>query len=92
MARPIYKVIESDRSNVENMARLGIKHEAIATVLGITAKTLRKHCKKEIALGKTMANFRVADALFKKATDLNGGAASVAAAIFFLKARAGWKE
>jgi len=34
----------------------------------------------------------VADALFKKAIDPNGGTASVAAAIFFLKARAGWKE
>ena len=61
-------------------------------MLGIAAKTLRKHCKTEIAIGKTIANFRVADALFKMATDPNGGAVSVAAAKFFLKARAGWKE
>jgi hypothetical protein len=74
------------------MVANGIPQEHIARMLGVMAKTLRKHCNTEIAIGKAIANFRVADALFKKATDPNGGAASVAAAMFFLKARAGWKE
>jgi hypothetical protein len=80
------------RQIVKEMVANGVPQEHIARVLGIAAKTLRKHCKTEIAIGKTIANFRVADALFKMATDPNGGAVSVAAAKFFLKARAGWKE
>ena len=70
----------------------GIPQEHIAGMLGVAANTLRKQCKTEIEIGTTIANFRVADTLFKIAIDPNGGAASVAAAIFFLKMRAGWKE
>jgi hypothetical protein len=75
-----------------NDGAYGVPQEAIAKTLGVAAKTLRKHCKTELAIGTTIAIFRVADALFKMAIDPNGGAASVAAAIFFLKALAGWKE
>ena len=90
--RPPWQPTDPLRRIVKEMVANGVPQEHIARTLGVAAKTLRKHCKTEIAIGKTIANFRVADALFKMATDLNGGAASVAAAIFFLKARAGWKE
>ena len=90
--RPPWQPTDPQRRIVKEMVANGIPQEHIARMLGVMAKTLRKHCNAEIAIGKTIANFRVADALFKKAIDPNGGAASVAAAIFFLKARAGWKE
>ena len=90
--RPPWQPTDPQRQIVKKMVANGVPQEHIARVLGIAAKTLRKHCKTEIAIGKTIANFRVADALFKMATDPNGGAVSVAAAKFFLKARAGWKE
>jgi hypothetical protein len=88
MARPIYKVIESDRSNVENMARLGIKHEAIATVLGITAKTLRKHFRKELDLGMINANKEVLKTLF----DMAKSGKNTSATIFWAKTRCGMRE
>jgi hypothetical protein len=90
--RPSWQPTNQQRRIVQAMAANGIPQESIAKMLGVAAKTLRKHCKTELAIGKTIAIFRVADALFKMAIDPNGGAASVAAAIFFLEARAGWKE
>jgi len=54
----------------------------------IDAKTLRKHFCRELDRGTIEANAKVAAALFTMATvDKN-----VAAAIFWMKARAGWRE
>jgi hypothetical protein len=62
----------------------------IATVLGIDLATLRRHHHGELATGQIVANARVAESLFRKA--IGDGPQSVAAAMFWLKARAGWRE
>ena len=90
--RPPWQPTDQQRRIVQAMGAHGVPQESIAKTLGVAAKTLRKHCKTELEIGKIIAISRVAEALYKAAIDLNGGAASVAAAIFFLKARAGWKE
>ena len=69
------------------MAGHGIPQPEIAEAVGIDPKTLRKYYAKELRGATTIANARVAESLFKQATDGN-----TAAAIFWLKARAGWRE
>ena len=70
------------------MAGLGLPQEQIALLLEIDAKTLRKHLRDELDRGMAEANVKIAQSLFNMAT--TGG--SVAAAIFWMKARAGWRE
>jgi hypothetical protein len=82
MARPSHQV--------EALAGYGVPEADIAGMLGIDAKTLRKHYKHELAFGHTKANAKVAENLFRKAT--GEGRESVIAAIFWLKARGRWKE
>ena len=72
------------------MAAYGVPEKDIARVVGIDAKTLRKHYREELDTGHVKANTRVAEALYRKAT--GDGPQSVTAAIFWLKTRAGWKE
>ena len=52
--------------------------------------TLRLHYPDELATGGTKANSKVAESLYRKA--IGDGHQSVAAAIFWLKTRAHWKE
>ena len=56
--------------------------------MDMDAKTLRKHFRRELDRGTIEANAKVAQTLFTMATvDKN-----VAAAIFWMKARGGWRE
>jgi hypothetical protein len=73
------------------MASYGIPQEEISAVLDIDAKTLRKHYARELAIATTKANALVAQSLFAKATAKEITGPSVTAAIFWLKARAGWR-
>lgn len=88
MGRPRHQPDQSLRRQVEALAGYGVPEAAIAGLLGIDPKTLRKHYRHE--LGHTKANARVAENLFRKAT--GDGRESVIAAIFWLKTRARWKE
>ena len=72
------------------MAGYGVPEADIARVLGIDPKTLRKHYRDELDTGHIVANAKVAESLFRKAT--GDHRQSVTAAIFGLKTRAGWKE
>lgn len=78
------------RRQVEAMAGYGVPEHEIAGVIGIDAKTLRKHYRQELSLGHTKANVKVAENLYRKAC--GEGRESVTAAIFWLKTRARWKE
>lgn len=83
-----FKPTDEQRRTAKAMSGFGIPQEDIATYLGIDAKTLRKHFREELDRGMTEANTKVAQTLFTMATvDKN-----VAAAIFWMKARAGWRE
>ena len=78
------------RRQVEALAGYGVPEADISGMIGIDAKTLRKHYRFELDHGHTKANARVAENLYRKAT--GEGRESVTAAIFWLKARARWKE
>lgn len=81
-----------DREMVRVLASYGVPQDDICVELGITKPTLHKHFRRELDTAMVRANARVAQSLYQKATarDLTG--ASVTAAIFWLKCRAGWKE
>ena len=69
------------------MAGYGIPEAEIARVLGIDPKTLRKHYRDELDTGHVIANAKVAESLFRKAT--GDHRQLVTAAIFWLKTHAG---
>jgi hypothetical protein len=72
------------------MAAIGIDQNDMARLLKIAPKTLRKHFRDELDLGMVRANAAVGGALFKAAT--TPGPGMNAAAIFWAKARMGWRE
>ncbi len=90
MPRPSHKPDPELRRQVEALAGFGIPEADMAGLIGIDPKTLRKHYRQELDRGHTKANARVAENLFRKAS--GDGRVSVTAAIFWLKARARWKE
>jgi len=87
MGRRAHKPDPSQRKQVEAMAAYGIPEFDIARVVGVDAKTLRKHYRDELDLGETKANAQVAGYLFNAAKNGN-----VTAQIFWLKTRAKWRE
>jgi len=89
--RPVFEPTAEQRRLVKALAAVGVSQNDIALVVEIDAKTLRKHFRTELDLGAIEANAKVAQALFKRATE-EKGAAGVQAAIFWLKVRAGWRD
>nr|DAJ22127.1 MAG TPA: terminase small subunit [Myoviridae sp. ctDdE54] len=85
--------IAIDLAQVELFASRGLTREQIAAALGISYSTLNRRSKdledleSAIKRGESRGIAKVANALFDKAVKGN-----TAAQIFFLKARAGWKE
>lgn len=69
------------------MSATGIPRADIATALGITQPTLRKHYADELKTGKLQANANVAGRLYAEA--MRG---HVRAQMFWLRCQAGWAE
>src|SRR4051794_37778332 len=90
MGRPAHTPDPLLRRQVEALAGYGVPEAEIAAMVDIDPKTLRKHYRHELDHGHAKANAKVAENLYRKAT--GDGRESVMAAIFWLKARARWKE
>jgi hypothetical protein len=90
MGRRAHRPDPATRRQVEAMAAYGVPEADIARVLTIDAKTLRKHYREELDTGHVKATAKVAEFLFRKAT--NDGPQCVTAAIFWMKTRGGWRE
>jgi len=75
------------RNQVEVLAGFGLPQHQIAVLLGCDPKTLRKHFETELAVGDAKATAKVAQTLYNKAV-----AGDTASLIFWMKARAGWRE
>lgn len=82
-----------DLQKIEALAQRGLTLEQIAAALGISARTLhrRKAAMADVAgaieKGQALGIAHVTNKLMEL---INGG--NVVAAIFYLKARAGWKD
>jgi hypothetical protein len=72
---------------VESSSGLGLPHESIAVLVGIDDKTLRKHYRLELDMGKAKANGQIAKTLFQKAT--SGDTTSL---IWWTKTQMKWSE
>lgn len=84
----LFAPTDEQRRLVKAMAGYGVPHEGIAVLLDVDPKTLRKHFSQELERGSIEATAKVGQSLFRMATEGN----NVAAAIFWMKARAGWRE
>ena len=76
---------------MEALASFGVARIEIAKVVGICGTTLAKHYGETLDIAATKANSLVAQSLFNRAVK-GEGAAATSAAIFWLRARAGWRE
>jgi hypothetical protein len=104
VGRPSWQPTDEQRKMVEAMAGYGVPHDDIAAVLDVAPKTLRKHCDRELRIGKIKANANVGKSLYEQACgapaqfDEDGNQVRaelprvVSAAIFWAKAQMGWKE
>lgn len=90
ITKPPHKPTAGDRARVKTMAGLGITQDDICAIVGISKPTLHKYYREELNVGAAEANAAVAQSLFKQAT--NKEKPSVVAAIFWMKARAGWSD
>src|ERR1700751_594177 len=87
MAKPAFVVNETLREKVRHLAGLGVPQDDIAKIVGCSPKTLRKRFREELDCGAAEANAIIAGCLFAAAK-----AGNIAAAIFWLKTRAHWRE
>ena len=87
MARRAFAVDDAVRERVRYLAGVGVPQDDIARIIGCSPKTLRKRLRDELDLGAAEANATVCGYLFAAAK-----AGNIAAIIFWLKARARWRE
>jgi len=78
---------DKDKNLARTLSGLGVPQNDIAILVGVSKPTLLKYYRDDLDLGLAEANAKVAGSLFQQAT---GG--NVAAAIFWAKARLGWRE
>ena len=90
MPTPSFKPTDEQRRQVDAMAAYGVPEHAIARVLQIDGKTLRKYFREELDTAHIKANSAVAQSLYQKA--IGNGPQSVTACIFWCKTRMGWRE
>jgi hypothetical protein len=88
MSRRRHEATAKSRREVQTLAGLGIQQSAIATLIECDEKTLRKYYRRELDVGVTEANARVAASLYNLAVKEG----NVTACIWWTKARMGWKE
>lgn len=88
--KPPHEPTAGDRTRVKTMAGMGLTQDEICAIVGISKPTLHKYYREELDAGAAEANAAVAQSLFKQAT--NKEKPNVAAAIFWMKARAGWRD
>lgn len=88
MAQKPHKPTDDLKRQVEQASGLGLPHDQIASLVGISDETLRKYYKTELAIGKAKASAQVAKTLFNKA--VQGG--DTTAMIWWTKAQMRWAE
>lgn len=88
--RPPYTATDKERKQISMMVGLGLTQTQIGSIMGVSQDTLDRHHREDLDNGVAKANMQVANNLFTIATSSGQGA--VAAAIFWMKTRAKWRE
>lgn len=86
--RPPIPVTEDDRARAARLAGYGLKHDQIASELGISVSTLQRRFSAELKRGHATAAAKVAATAYELAT--SGTCPPMT--MFWLKTRCGWKE
>jgi hypothetical protein len=79
---------DDQRRMVRALSGYGVPHDDIALIVKCSPPTLRKRFRQELDVGAAEATAKVAQTLFQQATS----GTNTAAMIFWMKARAGWRE
>jgi hypothetical protein len=87
MAQKPHKPTPEMRKQVEQASGLGLPHDQICALIGISDETLRKYYKSELGIGKAKASAQVAKTLFNKAQS-----GDTTALIWWTKAQMRWAE
>lgn len=82
---------DKDRTLVSLGSIAGGTQERIAKIIGIDRDTLRKYYAREWEDGKDVADLKVVGALYRMATMAGNDKVALPAAIWYSKARMGWK-
>lgn len=86
--RPPYEPNDQDRRLIRALISYGMTRDVVAEVVGLSIPTINKYYRTTVETAEEEANAKVAESLFDMATK----GKNVAAAIFWMKARAGWSE
>lgn len=86
MGRPPYIPNDEDKDKVRILVIVGTPIKTICQILGIANRVLYRHYKKEIQLAAQEATAQVAANLFRMTKK------NPAAAMFWMKCKAGWRE
>jgi|TARA_R110000822_G_scaffold240358_1_gene369900 hypothetical protein len=87
MAQEPHKPTDKTREQAKQAAGLGLPHDQIGALLGVSHVTLRKYYETELALGKATASAQIAKTLFNKAQS-----GDTTALIWWTKAQMRWAE
>lgn len=90
MSRRPHQPTEKQRQTIQMAKAAGLRNDQIAALIDIDVKTLSKHYAKELSAANAKAITAVAANLYKRA--VSDEKEAVAAAIFWLKTRGGWRE
>ena len=85
MPRQPHEATDQLRNAVAEMMAIGLQQKQVCKLLGLDAKTLKEHCRREIEHGHAKIVVEVGQSLIAKALEGN-----VKAAELIMRARAGW--
>lgn len=88
--RPQHVPTEESRKLVSDTAKVGVREDCIAGLIGIDPKTLRKHYRKELDHAFSAANVAISNSLYNKA--MGDGPQAVAAIKWWDVSRGGFRE
>jgi hypothetical protein len=77
-----------ERQTAITMAAVGVSRQQISVFFGVHNEALQRELGDEIDRAEVQAVAKVAQTLYRRATEGN----DLGAAIFYLKARGGWRE
>lgn len=89
---PAWEPSPKELQQIEVMAGLGLTLKQIALVIGVPQYTLRSTCPDVLDRAEMLMNLKVGANLYKMATGPTNERNTVQAAIWWTKARMGWKD
>ena len=87
-----FEPTDRDRQIVLMAAAVGLPHEKIGKLVGLSKGSVETHFQEELEQGSAQADFKVGGALFKIATADPPVPGTVTAQIWWTKSRMGWKD